>query len=217
MTLTATRPTSRYHWVPAAAGWLVGIIATLSLIASVSPLVRWIIKVPREFVNDYIFNFPDTSFAWAFVLALLAAALAARKRIAWWILVLYMVAAVGWNVGDLITGDETVAEDIGEVTGLVFHVAAIIFLFLARKEFWAKVRRGALVKAAAVLVVGMAVGILLAWGLLELFPGTLDPAMAAAVRHQPGERFRHASTPRCSRATRTCSSTRSSVCSAHWR
>ena len=44
--------------------------------------------MPREFVNDYIFNFPDTSFAWAFVLALLAAALAARKRIAWWILVL---------------------------------------------------------------------------------------------------------------------------------
>ena len=70
--------------------------------ASISPLVRWIIRVPREFVNDYIFNFPDTSFAWAFVLALLAAALAARKRIAWWILVLYMVAAIAWNVGDLV-------------------------------------------------------------------------------------------------------------------
>ena len=52
-----------------------------------SPLIRWVIRVPREFVNDYLFNFPDTSFAWAFVLALLAAALAARKRIAWWILV----------------------------------------------------------------------------------------------------------------------------------
>ena len=83
MTLTSpprVRPTSTFSWVPAAAGWTVGIIATLSLIASVSPLVRWIIKIPREFVNDYIFNFPDTSFAWAFVLALLAAALAARKR-----------------------------------------------------------------------------------------------------------------------------------------
>ena len=98
MTLTSpprVRPTSRYSWVPAAAGWTVGIIATLSLIASVSPLVRLVIKVPREFVNDYIFNFPDTSFAWAFVLALLAAALAARKRIAWLILVLYMVASIG--------------------------------------------------------------------------------------------------------------------------
>ena len=105
MTLTAVnrhqQRRSTFWWVPAAAGWTVGVIATLSLIASVSPLIRWIIRIPREFVNDYIFNFPDTSFAWAFVLALLAAALAARKSVAWWILVLYMVAAVGWNVVDL--------------------------------------------------------------------------------------------------------------------
>lgn len=159
--------------MPAAAGWTVGVIATLSLIASVSPGVRWLIRVPREFVNDYIFNFPDTSFAWAFVLALLAAALAARKRIAWWILVGYMVAAIGWNVGDLITGDESVMQEIGEVIGLGFHVAAILFLLLARGEFWAKVRRGALVKAAATLVAGMAIGTLIGWGLLELFPGSL--------------------------------------------
>ena len=37
MTATLTRRASRYSWVPAAAGWTVGIIATLSLIASVSP------------------------------------------------------------------------------------------------------------------------------------------------------------------------------------
>src|SRR6185295_4779292 len=127
MTVTLTRKASRYSWVPAAAGWTVGVIATLSLIASVSPGIRWLIKEPREFVNDYVFNFPDTSFAWAFVLALLAAALAARKSVAWWILVLYMVAAVGWNIGDLSTGPESVMEDIGEVIGLVFHVAAIAF------------------------------------------------------------------------------------------
>ncbi len=168
------RGSSKYSWwVPAAAGWIVGIIATLSLLASVSPFVRTLIRVPREFVNDYIFNFPDTSFAWAFVLALLAAALAARKRIAWWILVGYMVAAAGWNIGDLVTGDETIIEEIGEVIGLGFHLAAILFLLLARKEFWAKVRRGALLKAAASLVAGMAIGTLIGWGLLELFPGTL--------------------------------------------
>ena len=118
MTVTLTRRTSRYWWVPAAAGWTVGVIATLSLIASVSPGIRWVIKEPREFVNDYIFNFPDTSFAWAFVLALLAAALAARKRIAWWILVGYMVAAVVWNVGGLVTSTHSVMDDIGEVIGL---------------------------------------------------------------------------------------------------
>src|SRR5215211_8206433 len=108
---STTQRTSQYWWVPAAAGWTVGIIATLSLFASVSPGIRWVIKEPREFVNDYIFNFPDTSFAWAFVLVLLAAALAARKRIAWLILVGYMVAAIVWNVGDLLTGDESVMED----------------------------------------------------------------------------------------------------------
>lgn len=170
---TAARSTSRHRWVPAAAGWTVGVIATLSLIASVSPGVRSLIRVPREFVNEYIFNFPDTSFAWAFVLALLAAALAARKHLAWWILVGYLVAASGWNVADLITGDETVMEEVGEVIGLLLHIAAILFLVLARREFWAKVRRGALVKAAATLVVGMAIGTLVGWGLLELSPGTL--------------------------------------------
>ncbi len=173
MTLIASRPTSRYHWVPAVAGWTVGVIATLSLVASVSPLLRWIIKVPREFVNDYLFNFPDTSFAWAFVLALLAAALAARKRVAWWLLVLNLVIAVGWNVAGL-AGDETSLETFGEVVGLAIHLAVIAVLLLAYKEFWAKVRRGALLKAAAVLVAGMAVGILLAWGLLEMFPGSLE-------------------------------------------
>lgn len=173
MTVTLTRRTSRYWWVPAAAGWTVGVIATLSLIASVSPGIRWIIKEPREFVNDYIFNFPDTSFAWAFVLALLAAALAARKRIAWWILVGYMVASIVWNVGGLVTSPRSVMDDIGEVIGLSFHVASILALLLARKEFWAKVRRAALLKAAATLVAGMAIGTLIGWALLELFPGSL--------------------------------------------
>ncbi|HZQ31197.1 MAG TPA: lysine--tRNA ligase, partial [Mycobacterium sp.] len=162
MTVTAARATSRFSWVPATAGWVVGIIATLSLLASVSPLVRWIIDVPREFVDNYLFNFPDTSFAWAFVLALLAAALAARKRIAWWILVLNLVFAVGWNVGDLATV-ETRFEAFGEVLGLVLHLAVIALLLLSYREFYARARRGALLRAAGVLVVGMAIGILLAW------------------------------------------------------
>ena len=173
MTATLTRRASRYSWVPAAAGWTVGVIATLSLIASVSPGIRWVIKEPREFVNDYIFNFPDTSFAWAFVLVLLAAALAARKRIAWWILVGYMVASIVWNVGGLVTSPKSVADDIGEVIGLAFHIASILFLLLARKEFWAKVRRAALLKAALTLIAAMAVGTLIGWALLEVFPGTL--------------------------------------------
>jgi lysyl-tRNA synthetase, class II len=88
-----SRSNSRLRWVPAAAGWIVGVIATLSLLASISPLLKWLIHGPREFINDYLFNFPDTSFAWSFVLALLAAALTARKRIAWLLLLGNMLLA----------------------------------------------------------------------------------------------------------------------------
>nr|WP_307857405.1 bifunctional lysylphosphatidylglycerol synthetase/lysine--tRNA ligase LysX [Mycobacterium sp. SM1] len=173
MTLTTSRPASRYHWVPAAAGWTVGVIATVSLMASVSPLIRWIIKIPREFINDYLFNFPDTSFAWSFVLALLAAALSARKRIAWWVLVGNLFFAAILNVADLVGGDNTGPEIFGENFGLILHAAAIALLIMAYREFSAKVRRGALYKATAVLAVGWALGILLSWGLVELFPGSL--------------------------------------------
>ncbi|HZC08800.1 MAG TPA: bifunctional lysylphosphatidylglycerol synthetase/lysine--tRNA ligase LysX [Mycobacterium sp.] len=177
MTLTASRPRSRarsrLRWVPAAAGWTVGVIATLSLIASVSPVIRWVIKVPREFINDYLFNFPDTSFAWSFVLALLAGALTARKRIAWWLLVLNLVLAAGLNVGGLTADHITPLNRLGETLGLGFHLAALVVLVFAYREFWAKVRSGALFKAAAVLVTGWAIGIALSWGLVEMFPRTL--------------------------------------------
>ncbi len=170
-----SRRTSRYHWVPAAAGWIVGVIATLSLLASLSPLIRWTIRAPREFINDYLFNFPDTSFAWSFVLALLAAALTARKRIAWLLLLANIVLAAVLNAADIAAGGNTAAQNFGENLGFAFHVVAIVLLVLGYREFWAKVRKGALFKAAATLVAGGVIGILASWGLVELFPGSLAP------------------------------------------
>jgi len=175
MPRSLNRPKTRYRWVPVAAGWTVGIIATLSLLASVSPLIRWLIKVPREFINSYLFNFPDTSIAWSFVLALLAAALTARKRIAWVVLLGNMILAAVLNVADIAAGGNTRAETFGENLGFGVHVVAIVILVLGYREFWAKVRRGALFKAAATLVTGDLIGILASWGLVEMFPGTLAP------------------------------------------
>lgn len=174
--MTVTRPgtSTRFGWVPAATGWILGVIATASLLSSVSPTVRHLTKVPREFIDKYLFNFPDTSFAWAFALAVMAGALAARKRVAWWILVLNLGLAVVVDVIALTERDGTRWEDIGEFLGLSVHLAAIGILALAYHQFWAKVRRGALVKAAAVLVAGNLLGIALAWGLLQLFPGSLQ-------------------------------------------
>jgi lysyl-tRNA synthetase class 2 len=159
--------------VPAASGWIVGVIATLSLIASVSPVIRWVIRQPREFINDYIFNFPDTSFAWSFVLALLAGALTARKRIAWWVLILNVLIAAGLNIAGLAADHVSPARAFGETLGLGVHLAVLVVLMLSYREFWAKVRRGALFKAAGVLLAGWAIGIALSWTLIEMFPRSL--------------------------------------------
>jgi hypothetical protein len=173
--LTLARRASPFFWVPAAAGWTVAIIATLLLIASVLGPVRRLIRVPRGFVNDYLFNFPDTSLAWAFVLALLAAALTARKRIAWLLLLGYMILAAVLNVAEIAEGGNTPAENFGENLGFAFHFAAAVLLMLSYREFRAKVRRGALFKAAVVLITGWMIGMLLSWGLVQMFPGTLTP------------------------------------------
>ncbi len=188
MTVTTTRAPSRFHWVPAAAGWILGVIATASLLSSVSPLVRHLTRVPREFIDNYLFNFPDTSFAWAFAVALLAGALVARKRIAWWVLVVVLALGIGFDIAGLFDHDGGRFEEAGELLGLTFHVTALVVLVLAYDQFWAKVRRAALVKAAAVLVAGNVVGILLAWGLLELFPGSLQPddRLAYAINRVSG-------------------------------
>ena len=74
-TSTANRSRSRLGWVPAAAGWILGVIAAASLLSSVSTTIRHLTKVPREFIDHYLFNFPDTSFAWAFALAVMALSL----------------------------------------------------------------------------------------------------------------------------------------------
>ena len=150
-------------------------IAAASLLSSISTTVRHLTRVPREFIDHYLFNFPDTSFAWAFAVAVLAGALAARKRIAWWVLLINVMIAVGFDIASLTQRDGSRLEDVGEFLGLTLHIAVIAVLLLSYGEFWAKVRSGAVLKAAAVLVAGNLVGIGVAWGLLELFPGSLQP------------------------------------------
>lgn len=161
---------STWRWVPPFLGWLVGILAILNILSSISPVLRGLTRMPREFVDEYLFGWPDSSLAWAFVLSLLAAALAVRKSIAWWLLLVNMAVLSALNVGGYIEHRDTV-----ELLGLVVHGSVIVLLVLARKEFYAKVRRGATLKAFAVLVGGMTIGTLLAWGLLCLFPHTLVP------------------------------------------
>ena len=49
----------------------------------------------------------------------------------------------------------------------------MVVLIFGYREFWAKVRQGALYKAAGVLLTGWAIGIVVSWGLVETFPRSL--------------------------------------------
>jgi lysyl-tRNA synthetase class 2 len=188
MTVAMRRTRSGFGWVPAAAAAFLGVIAAAALLSSISTTIRHLTRVPREFIDNYLFNFPDTSFAWAFALAIMAGALAARKRIAWWVLVVILVVAVGFDIASLLQRDGSRLENLGEFMGLTVHIAAIAVLVAAYDEFSAKVRRGALLKAAGVLVAGNLAGIALALGLLQLFPGSLQPGyrLAYAVNRVSG-------------------------------
>lgn len=158
----------RLTQVPHIAGLILGVFAVLVFLWSISPALRIAIRVPREYVDNYYIDAPDTSLAWALVVGLTAAALASRKRIAWWFLTLYLVIIALTNLSEGI--DE---NNINAWIALGVHIVILGILIAARKEFYTRVRRGAAWKALGVLVLGAVVGTLVGWALVALFPGTL--------------------------------------------
>ncbi len=175
------------HNAPKVAATIAGVIAGLSLLSSVFPPFRHLIHVPRDFVDSFIISLPDTSFAWAFVLAMVAIALGRRKRLAWWISIGYLLLFVVSNViylFDPVASKYGVddAERLSIMIGVGIDVIAIVYLALTYRQFYTKVRRGAALAALGVLVAGLSVATLVGWGLVLLVPGSL----------QPGERFNYA-------------------------
>ncbi len=135
---------------------------------SISPTLRYWIHAPREYLDEYYFDAPDTSLSFALVLGLLAGAVAGRKRIAWWILTIYLG---GFTITNLVMS--IVERDPNHLVALVVHLLIVALLLLSYPEFYTRVRRGNVWAALGVLVGGLAVATLIGWGLVELFPGTL--------------------------------------------
>ncbi|WP_242676880.1 bifunctional lysylphosphatidylglycerol synthetase/lysine--tRNA ligase LysX [Rhodococcus sp. ABRD24] len=154
--------------VPHIAGLVLGVFSVLVFLWSLSPVLRYVVHTPRIYVENYYFDAPDTSLAWALVLGLSAAALASRKRIAWWLLTVYLTVFAITNAIVVV-----IDKDGNAAVALVVQIAVIGVLIAARKEFHTRVRSGAGWKALGVLVAGLAAGTLLGWGLVELFPGSL--------------------------------------------
>ncbi|MFF8027936.1 bifunctional lysylphosphatidylglycerol synthetase/lysine--tRNA ligase LysX [Streptomyces sp. NPDC007896] len=110
----------------------------------------------------------SANLAYAVFLLLLAAATAARKKVAWWLVVVYLGLLVFFDIIGLSMGLYAESLPSFVACGLL-----LVLLIVARREFYADSRRGAVWRALAVLLVGLAVAILIGWGLVELFPGTL--------------------------------------------
>ncbi|NMO04035.1 bifunctional lysylphosphatidylglycerol synthetase/lysine--tRNA ligase LysX [Gordonia sp. TBRC 11910] len=164
---------------PRIAATVLGVLAGLSLASSILPPFRRLIHVPRDFIDSFIISMPDTSFAWAFVLAMVAIALGRRKRMAWWIFVGYLVLFMASNVVYLFDPiasqfDVDDTERISIYVGLGFDVVALAFLIVTYRQFYTRVRRGAGLAALAVLFGGLAVATLIGWGLVMLFPRDLQ-------------------------------------------
>ena len=183
--------TGRWAEVPHFTAVTVGVLAAAVFLWSVSPALRKLLHVPRVYLDHYYFGAPDTSVTWALVLGLLAAALARRKRVAWWLLTGYMVAFGLLNLFDVIT-----KRNVHAGIALGVHLVVVAILVAARGEFDTRVRPGAGRRSLLVLAGLLFAGTMLGWGLVELFPGTLAPgqrlawsfarvtALAAAISHE---------------------------------
>ncbi|GAA2060713.1 bifunctional lysylphosphatidylglycerol synthetase/lysine--tRNA ligase LysX [Williamsia deligens] len=165
---------------PHLAGVVVGVLSAMSLTGSVSTTFRHLIAVPRDWVDSYVISMPDTSFAWAFVLALVAIALSARKRVAWWVtagyLVVFAVTNALYFVPAVAEGyDFTLLNRVNLVIGLVIDAVVLVFLLVTYRQFFTRVRRGSVLLALAVLGGGLIAATGIGWGLVEAFPRDLTP------------------------------------------
>ncbi|MET7383949.1 bifunctional lysylphosphatidylglycerol synthetase/lysine--tRNA ligase LysX [Streptomyces sp. NPDC005529] len=153
--------------VPEGFATFFGIIGLLcAVLAFIAPLRRVLRPVTRFL--DLLIIPVSANLAYAVFLFLLAAATAARKKIAWWLVVVYLGLLVLTDILGVAVGLYAQSVPSLVVCGLL-----LALLIVARREFYADSRRGAVRRALLVLVAGLVVAILVGWGLVELFPGTL--------------------------------------------
>ncbi|MGW0768872.1 bifunctional lysylphosphatidylglycerol synthetase/lysine--tRNA ligase LysX [Streptomyces sp. NPDC002676] len=164
----------RLGWVPEVFATFFAALGLLcALLAFFAPLRRALRPVVRAL--DELLVPISANLAYAVFLFLLAGAIAARKKVAWWLVVVYLGLLVLTNALGVSVG--LYAESLAS---LVLCTLLLVLLVVARREFYAASRRGALWRALAVLAGGLVVAILLGWGLVTLFPGTLTESQHLA-------------------------------------
>ncbi|MEV7284865.1 bifunctional lysylphosphatidylglycerol synthetase/lysine--tRNA ligase LysX [Streptomyces sp. NPDC093252] len=168
------RPDRGLGRVPEGFALFFGALGLLCALLALIPPLRVALR-PVVHALDTVIVPVSANLAYAVFLFLLAAATAARKRVAWWLVVVYLgllvlVDALGVALGPY----------AGSLASLIVCGLALILLIVARDEFYAASRRGAVWRALAVLAAGLVLAILAGWGLVELFPGNLPESQRLA-------------------------------------
>ncbi|CAL9600695.1 Lysylphosphatidylglycerol biosynthesis bifunctional protein LysX [Streptomyces sp. enrichment culture] len=153
--------------VPDGSAAFFGALGLFCAVLALSPALRHLLRHVVRFLDDYVVPVSE-NLAYAVFLFLLAAALGTRKKVAWWIVVAYLVLLALVDV-------LLIADGWFRIGGpsLLIAVAALAVLTAARSEFYAASRPGAFWRALLVLGLGLLAAVLLGWALVALFPGTL--------------------------------------------
>ncbi|HEX6501052.1 MAG TPA: bifunctional lysylphosphatidylglycerol synthetase/lysine--tRNA ligase LysX [Micromonosporaceae bacterium] len=159
-------------------------LAAFCAATAVSEVFMLRTHVVRFYVDNLLLPAP-ANLGYAAFVAVLAAGVRRRKRIAYWFLVVYFalqlladaillplvdVARTDWDI-PRIPSDAPVLLGIN----LALTAGVLGVLYAARGEFYARVQRASLPKAASVLVILLAAFIMIGTGLVEAFPGSLRP------------------------------------------
>ncbi len=145
---------------PAWLGGFFGLLGAVCALTAVIDPLRRLLAPALRFVDDWVVP-ASPNLAYAVFLLLLSGAMLARKRAAWWVVTFY--------VGLVLLAEAlTVPSISATVSALSLAITCLVLgvLVLARAGFPARVRRGAFWRALAVLVAGLALGVLAGWALV---------------------------------------------------
>ena len=160
-------------------GILLAVYSFIALLFSAVRPVRHQLQSIREFFDYVILPMPGVSISWALALGLLAGAILARKRLAWWVsvillailnienILLFVLGVNGYDIGSTVT---TVELNVG----FIVQAVMLIGLLATRSAFPARTRHAAIRKALAVYIIGEGLVTASGWLLVELFPHTLS-------------------------------------------
>ena len=191
----------RRHWqerVPTVFAWVLTLLAVLCAVAAVSGVYYQRTQWVRLAVDTMLAPAP-ANLAYATFIAVLAAGVARRKRLAFWILAGFLglqlagdllAFAAFWLVR--VAPPQEWDADLANLSwyepwltagNLALTVVALAVLGMSSRQFYARVQRASIPKALITLVGLAAVFSVLGWMIVETFPGTLVGA---------GDRFSYA-------------------------